>query len=94
MHEVIKIRINSMTVCYYLAQNLLSYHLPSKNIKTEIYGTIILPVVLYGCKTWSLSVKDQYRLKVFKNRCWERHLGLWRKKYQDRGKYHTMWSFI
>jgi len=69
MHEVIKIRINSVIACYYLAQNLLSYHLPSKNITIKIYGTIILPVVLYGCKTWSLSVKEQYRLKVFKNRC-------------------------
>jgi hypothetical protein len=64
MHEVIKIRINSVIACYYLAQNLLSYYLQSKNIN----GTIILPVVLYGCKTWSLSVKEQYRLKVFKNR--------------------------
>jgi len=68
MHEVIKIGINSVTACYYLAQNLLSYHFPPKNIKIKIYGTIILPVVLYGCKIWSLSVKEQYRLKVFKNR--------------------------
>jgi len=73
MHEVIKIRINSVTACYYLAQNPLSYHLPSKNIMIKTYGTIILPIVSYGCKTWFLSVKEQYRLKVFKSRCWGRH---------------------
>jgi hypothetical protein len=39
------------SVCYHSVQNLLSSCLPSKNIKTEIYGTLILPVVLDGCET-------------------------------------------
>jgi hypothetical protein len=40
----------------------------SKNLKTEIYRTIILPVVLYGCKTSSLTLTEKRRLKVFENR--------------------------
>ena len=40
----------------------------SKNIKIEIYKTIILPVVLYGCETWSLTLREERRLRVFENR--------------------------
>jgi hypothetical protein len=40
----------------------------SKNVKIKIYRTIILRVVLYGCETWSLALKDEYRLRVFENR--------------------------
>jgi len=40
----------------------------SKNIKIEIYRTIMLPVVLYGCETWSLTLREEYRLRVFENR--------------------------
>ena len=49
-------------------QNLLSSSLLSKNLKTEIYRTIILPVVLYGCETWSLTLREERRLRVFENR--------------------------
>jgi hypothetical protein len=37
-------------------------------VKVRIYKTIILPVVLYGCKTWSLTVRDEHKLRVFENR--------------------------
>ena len=40
----------------------------SKNIKIKIYRTIILPVVLYGCETWSLRLREEHRLRVFGNR--------------------------
>jgi len=40
----------------------------SKNIKTEIYRTIILPLVLYVCEKWSLTLREEHRLRVFKNR--------------------------
>ena len=40
----------------------------SKNIKNEIYTTIILPVVLYGCETWSLTLREERRMRVFENR--------------------------
>jgi len=54
--------------CYYSAQNLLSSSLLSKNLKIKVYRTIILPVVLYGCDTWSLTLKEERRLRVFENR--------------------------
>jgi len=49
-------------------QNLLSSRFLCKNTKIKIYRTIILPVVLYGCETWSLTLKEERRLRVFENR--------------------------
>jgi len=46
-------------------QNLLSSRLLSKNLKIKIYRTTILPVVLYGCETWSLTLREEWRLRVF-----------------------------
>jgi hypothetical protein len=40
----------------------------SKNLKIKIYRNIILPVVLYGCETWSLKLREERRLKLFENR--------------------------
>jgi hypothetical protein len=39
----------------------------SKNVKVRIYKTIILPVVLYGCETWSLTLRQEHKLRVFEN---------------------------
>jgi hypothetical protein len=39
-----------------------------KNLKIKIYKTVILPVVLYGCETWSLTLGEEHRLRVFENR--------------------------
>jgi hypothetical protein len=47
----------------------------SKNLKIIIYRTIILPVVLYGCETWSLTLREEYRLRVFENRVLRRIFG-------------------
>jgi hypothetical protein len=47
----------------------------SKNLKIRIYKTIILPVVLYGCETWSLSLREEHRLRVFENRVLRRIFG-------------------
>ena len=49
-------------------QNLLSSNLLSKNLKIKIYRTIILPVVMYGCETWLLTLRKECRLRVFGNR--------------------------
>jgi hypothetical protein len=51
-----------------LSQNLVSSSLLSQNIKIEIYRTIIFPVVLYECKTLSLTLREERRLRVFENR--------------------------
>ena len=56
-------------------QNLLSSNLLSKNLKIKIYRTIILPVVLYGCETWSLILREERRLRVFENRVLRRVFG-------------------
>jgi hypothetical protein len=66
--EAIKSRLKSGNACYHSVQNPLSSSLLAKNIQIKIYRTIILPVVLYGCETWSLTLKEQYRLRVFENR--------------------------
>ena len=47
----------------------------SKNLKIKIYRTIILLVVSYGCKTWSLTLREERRLRVFENRVLRRGFG-------------------
>jgi hypothetical protein len=43
-------------------------HLISKSLKIKIYKTVILLVVLYGCETWSLTLREEHRLRVFEIR--------------------------
>jgi sorting nexin-29 len=68
IHEEIKRRLNSGNACYHSVQGLLSSRLLSRNVKVKIYKTIILPVVLYRCETWSLTLREEHRLRVFENR--------------------------
>ena len=56
-------------------QSLLSPGLLSKNVKINVYRTIILPVCLYVCKTWSLTLTEERRLRVFENRMLRRIFG-------------------
>jgi hypothetical protein len=60
IHDKINSRLNSGNACYYSVQNLLSSRLISKNLKIKIYKTVILPVVLYGCETWSLTQTEGF----------------------------------
>ena len=53
----------------------MSSRLLSKNLKIKIYRTIILPVVLYGCETWSLTLREERRLRVFENMVLRRTFG-------------------
>ena len=64
IHEQIKSRVKSGNS----VQNLMSSSLLFKNIKVKIYRVVILPVVLYGCKAWSLTLREEHRLRVFENR--------------------------
>jgi hypothetical protein len=67
--------------------------LPSKNIKIRIYIIIILPVILYGCETWSLTLRDEHRLRVFENRVLRKVLGP--KRYEvTSGEDYIMKSFM
>jgi hypothetical protein len=82
----------------YSVQNLLSSHLQSKTLKIIIYKTIILPVVLYGCETWSLILREEHRLGVFENRVLSRMFGPkrdevtgeWRKLHNE--ELHDLYS--
>jgi hypothetical protein len=76
----------------------LSSRLLSKIIKIRVYKTIILPVVLYGCETWSLILREEHRLRVFENRVLRRIFGPktdevtrgWRKLHNE--ELHNMYS--
>ena len=57
-------------------QILLSSSLLSKNVKIKIYRTTVLHVVLYGCETWSLTLREERRLRVFENGVLRRIFGL------------------
>jgi hypothetical protein len=80
IHEEIKSRLNSGNVFYHYIQNLLLSHLLSVNFEIKIYRSIILPVVLYRCETWSLILREECRLKVFENRVLMRIFGPKRKE--------------
>jgi len=56
-------------------QNLLSSRLLSKNLKIKVYRTIILLIVLYGCETWSLTRREERRLRLFENMVLRRIFG-------------------
>ena len=75
VQEEIKSRLKSVNVFHNSAQNLLSSSLVSTNIKIKIYRTIILPVVVYGCETWSLTLKEESRLRATANRVLKRIFG-------------------
>jgi len=60
----------------------------SKNLKIKIYRTIILPVVLYGCETWSLTLREEHRLRVFENRVLRRIFGP--KRNEVTGKWRKL----
>ena len=83
--EEIKSTLRSGNACYHSVQNLLSSRLLSKNLKIKIYRTIILLVVLYGCETWSLTLREERKLRVFENMMLRRILGPRRDKVRGNG---------
>jgi hypothetical protein len=92
-----KRRVNSGNACYHSVQKLLSWLL-SENLKIRIYKTIILPVVLYGCESWCLTLRREHRLRVLENRVLSRIFGPkrdevtgeWRKLHNE--ELHDMYS--
>ena len=71
-------------------QNLLSSSLLSKTLKIKIDRTIILPVVLYGCETFSLTLREELRLRVFENRVLRRVFGPKRDEVTGNGENYIM----
>jgi hypothetical protein len=88
IQEEIKRRLNLGNACYHSVQNLLSLE----------FTKLILPLVLYGCKTWSLTLKEEHRLRVFENRVLRRIFGPrrdeatgdWRKLHNE--ELHNLYS--
>jgi sorting nexin-29 len=97
IHDEIKSRLNSGNACYHSVQILLSSLLVSKSLKIKIHKTVILPLVLYGCEAWFLTLREEHRLRVFVNRVLRRIFGpkreedvLWRKMHND--ELHSLYS--
>jgi len=86
-----KSRLKSGNACYHSVQNLLSSNLLSINIKVQLYRSIIFPVVWYGCETWSLTLREERKLRVYENGVLRRLFGPkgdevtgeWRKVYAE-----------
>jgi hypothetical protein len=68
IREEIKRRLNSGNACYHSVQSPLSFRLLPRDVKVRVHVTIILHVVLYGCRTWSMTLREQHRLKLSENR--------------------------
>jgi hypothetical protein len=97
IQEEIKGRLNSGNASYHSVQNLLSSRLLSRNIKIRIYKARSLPVVLYGCDTWSLTLREEHRLRVFENSVLrifgpkrDEVTGGWRKQHNE--ELHNLYS--
>jgi hypothetical protein len=96
IHEEIKSRLKPENTCYHSVQNLLSSRLLSRNLKFKIYKTIFLSVVLYGCETWSLILREEHKLRAFEESVLRRILGPkrdevtgeWRKMHN--GELHNL----
>jgi hypothetical protein len=99
IHNETKSRLNSENACCYSVQNLLSSRLISKNLMIKIYKTVIFPVVLYGCEIWSLTLRDDRKLRVFENRVLRKRFGprrkedgMWRTLHND--ELHNLYSSL
>ena len=94
IQEEIKSKLKLGNACYHSVQNLLSSSVLSKNLRIKIYRTIILPVVLYGCETWSLTLREEHRLRVFQNRVLRRIFGPKKDREEESGENYIMRSLM
>jgi hypothetical protein len=96
--EEIKSRLKSGNASHLSVQNLLSSTLLSKNKKIQICRTLTLPVVLYGCDTWSFTLREERGLRVFENRALRKIFGSkkdevtceWRKLHNNKNKLNDL----
>ena len=68
IREEIKCKISMGNACYYSLEKILSSLQLSKKLKVNTFKTIITPVVLYGCEIWTLTLREEHRLRVFQNK--------------------------
>jgi len=90
VQEEIKSRMMSGNARFHSVQNLLSSSLLSKILKVKI----VFPVVLYGCETWSLALREERRLRVFENRVLRRIFGPKRDEVTGGGENYIMRSVM
>jgi hypothetical protein len=93
IQEEIKSTLKSGNACCHSVQNVWCSRLLSKNIKNTVYKTIILPVV-YRCETWSLTLRDEHRLRVFENRVLRRKYGPKKDEVTGSGENYIMRSLM
>jgi hypothetical protein len=100
MTFMMKSRVDKFGECLLLfSLKSFVFCLISKNLKIKIYKTVILPVLLYGCETWSLTLREEHRLRVLENRVLRRIFGpkreedgSWRKLHND--ELHSLYSSL
>ena len=92
IREEIKCTINMGNACYYSLEKILSSRLLSKKLKVSTYKTIILPVVLYGCETWSLTLRAEQRLRVLQNKILRKIFGAKRDEIIGDKLYNSYFS--
>jgi hypothetical protein len=80
IHDEMKKRLNSRNAYYHSFPDLLPSHIISSKLRIKTYRTIIFSVVLDGCVTWSLTLKEEHRLRVFETRVLRRIFGLKREE--------------
>ena len=66
----------------------MSCRLLSKKLKVNTYKTVILPVLLYGCETWPLTLREEHRLRVFENKVLRKIF--WAKKDEITGEWRKL----
>ena len=88
VHEEIKTRLKSWTAYYHSVQNLLFSSLPSKNIMIKTFRSVILSLVLYGCETWSFTLREEHRLMVFESMVLRKIFGS--KRVEVRGHWRRL----
>jgi len=86
IQKEIKRRLKSKDACYHSGQNLFSSSFLSKHTKIKTHRIIILPVALYGCETWSLTLREKSRLRVYENRMLRRIFGSKRDELAEEWK--------
>ena len=88
IREELKRRINMGNACYYSLEKILSSHVLSKKFKVNTYKTIILPVLLYGSETWTLTLREEQILSIFENKVLRKIL--WAKKDEITGEWRKL----
>jgi hypothetical protein len=102
IQEEIKSKLKLGNACYHSVQNILSSSFLTKNLKIKIYRTIILYAVLYGCGTWSLTLREGRKLTVFENKVLRKIFGPkrdeetseWRKLHEVRNDLYSSPSIV